>query len=68
MPTQESVEYVRAKVLAARLNSGESTIWRMVQDGRLPRPTLRLGKRCTLWRWSDVEKALAMQSVGGRPQ
>lgn len=57
----ESAEYLRAKALAVRLNSGESTIWRMVQDGRLPQPTIRLGKRCTLWRWADVEKALTTQ-------
>lgn len=51
-------QFVRAKLLAARLNCGEPTVWRMVGDGRLPPPSLRLGQRCTLWRWADVEKFL----------
>jgi len=53
-----SVEFVRAKTLAIKLNCGESTIWRLVQRGLLPPPTVRIGKRCTLWRWADVERHL----------
>ena len=56
-------EYVRAKTLATKLNCGVSTIWRMVQDGRLPHPVVRLGKRCTLWHWPGVEGHLIAQAA-----
>ena len=64
---QAEAEYVRARTLAARFDSGESTIWRMVKDGLLPQPTVRIGRRTTLWRWSDVEKFLAAKADGGLP-
>lgn len=64
-PLQESAEYIRAKTLAAKLDCGESTVWRMVQENRLPQPTVRLGRRCTLWRWSDIQSFLATRAEEG---
>ena len=61
MQSPQSPEYVRPKVLAARLNIGVSTVWRMVQDGRLPQPALKLGSRCTLWHWPTVQESLRGQ-------
>ena len=60
---KESAKYVRAKTLAAKLNCGESTVWRMVSDGRLPQPAVKLGKRCTLWHWPSVEAHLIARSA-----
>jgi predicted DNA-binding transcriptional regulator AlpA len=56
-------EFVRAKSLGARLNCAESTIWRMVANGQLPQPTVKIGKRTTLWRWADVVAFLERQGA-----
>ena len=61
MHSIESVECVSIKTIAARLDIAVSTAWRMVQDGRLPQPSVRFGKRCTRWRWAEVEDALTAQ-------
>ena len=58
LKTETSGEYIRAKALAAKLNCGESTIWKMARDGRLPQPATKLGARCTLWHWPSVQEAL----------
>lgn len=59
-----SSEYVRARTLATRLDCGESTIWRLVKEKLLPPPTVKIGKRCTLWKWSDIEVFLSAQAEG----
>ena len=41
------------KELAALLNIGVSTTWKMVGDGRLPKPE-RWGSRCSRWRYGDL--------------
>jgi len=43
----------RAKQSAARAGMGESSWWRLVAMGIAPRP-VRIGKRFTAWRASDV--------------
>ena len=63
MHLSEPVECVSIKTIAARLDIAVSTAWRMVQDGRLPQPSVKFGKRCTRWRWTDVEDALTAQSA-----
>ena len=59
---QESQDFLRAKKLAAKLDCGVSTIWAMVKDGRLPQPHIRLGARCTLWSWQEVQAWIAEQA------
>jgi predicted DNA-binding transcriptional regulator AlpA len=54
---------LRAKDAAAHLALGESTFWRWVKDGRLPKGT-RLSARVTVWRVSDLEAFLEQQSAG----
>jgi predicted DNA-binding transcriptional regulator AlpA len=52
-------EYLSMKALAARLSMAESTGWARVAAGQLPKPTIKIGKRCSRWLWSDVEAYLA---------
>lgn len=59
----QTTEYIRVKTLAARLDCGVSSVWRMVSDGRLPPPSLKLGQRCTLWDWGIVQKFLTDRSA-----
>ena len=58
-------EYIRARTLAQKLNCGESTVWKMVKDGRLPQPAIKLGARCTLWHWPSVQGVLGQAAQGG---
>lgn len=48
---------MRAKSAAAFLDIGESTFWRWVKEGRLPKGT-RLTPRTTVWRREDLEQFL----------
>ena len=50
---RETQEYYRAKEAAKLLRIGESTWWRWVQLGRLPKGK-KLGPRVTVWRRADV--------------
>jgi predicted DNA-binding transcriptional regulator AlpA len=59
-------EYLSMKALAARLNMAESTGWARVAAGQLPNPTIRIGKRCSRWKWSDVEEHLDRFTTGSR--
>ena len=47
-------KYVRARVMAAMIGCGLSTLWKMARDERIPKP-IRMGNRLTLW---DVDKVL----------
>jgi predicted DNA-binding transcriptional regulator AlpA len=51
---------VRARDAAAFLALGESTFWRFVQQGRLPKG-IRLSARATVWRLSDLEAFIEQQ-------
>lgn len=48
---------VRVKDASAFLGIGESTFWRWVKEGRLPKGT-RLSPRATVWRIADLEAFL----------
>ena len=59
---QHNGKVLRAKDAAAYLALGESTFWRWVQAGRLPRGT-HLSARATVWRISDLEAFLERQAA-----
>ena len=48
---------LRAKSAAAFLGIGESTFWRWVKKGRLPKGR-RLSARATVWMRADLEQFL----------
>ena len=48
---------LRAKDAARLLAIAESTLWKWVKQGHLPKGT-RLGSKVTVWRKSDLEKLL----------
>lgn len=48
---------MRAKSAAHFLGIGESTFWRWVAQGRLPKGT-RLSARATVWKREDLEQFL----------
>ncbi len=50
-------EYLRARGVAAMLGIHVSTCWRLVAEGKLPRP-IKLGTRCSLWDRSAVLEAV----------
>ena len=52
---------LRAKGAAAFLGLGESTFWRWVKDGRLPKG-IRLSARATVWKVADLEAFLEQQT------
>ena len=61
---QHSDRALRAKGAAAFLGLGESTFWRWVKEGRLPKGT-RLSARATVWRIADLEAFLNQASAKG---
>jgi prophage regulatory protein len=50
---QNPLRLIRAKDIRQMLGLSNSTIRRMTNEGRLPRP-VRLGKRTTAWRLADI--------------
>ena len=50
-------EYLRARGVAAMLGIHVSTCWRLVAEGKLPRP-IKIGSRCSLWDRSAVLEAV----------
>lgn len=55
--TMNSQGAIRAKSAAAFLGIGESTFWRWVKEGRIPKGT-RLSARATVWKREDLEQFL----------
>jgi len=56
MPTTQIIPItLRAKAASAFLDIGESTFWRYVKDGRLPKG-IHLSKRATVWKREDLER------------
>ena len=51
------VNYIRVKEVAKRLGVSKSTVWRWVDQKKLPTP-LRPTKRVTLWREDDITEAV----------
>lgn len=43
----------------------KSTWWQGVKDGRFPQP-IRIGRRITVWRQSEIEALMVARSTGGR--
>ncbi len=54
---------IRAKDGAAYLGIAESTFWRWVSEGRLPKGT-RLSARATVWKIEDLEHFLNVSAEG----
>lgn len=59
--------YLRVKTVAQRLDVSESSVWRMVQQGVLPKP-IKLTARTTVWCETAIdtaiEKIAATKGVG----
>ena len=49
--------YIRAKSVAKRLDMSESSVWRLVQQGILPKP-IKLTPRTTVWSVSEIDAAI----------
>lgn len=47
--------FLRIKQILEIVPIGRSTVWKMVSEGRFPRP-LKLSERCTVWRETDVQQ------------
>lgn len=43
---------------------GKSTWWQGVKDGYFPKP-IKIGRRVTVWRQSEIEALIAFRSEGG---
>ena len=54
---QRNAGAMRAKSAAAFLGIGESTYWRWVKEGRLPKGK-KLSARATVWMRADLEQFL----------
>ncbi|MDF0487161.1 transcriptional regulator [Sphingomonas sp. H39-1-10] len=50
--------HVASPVVEAMLGVHRATVWRMVQDGRLPAP-IKFARNVTRWKVGDLRKALA---------
>lgn len=57
-------KYMRVKQIAATVGVSQSTIWRWVQAGTLPKP-LHLTPRTSVWRSTDVEDAIEKMAENG---
>jgi len=51
------MNYIRVRSVAKRLDVSEATVWRWVNEGKLPVP-LRPTKRTTIWREDDITQAI----------
>jgi prophage regulatory protein len=51
------MNYLRAKSVAQLLDMSESTVWRLVQQGILPKP-IKLTPRTTVWRVDEINTAI----------
>jgi len=50
-------QYLRVNQLADRLGVSRSTVWRWVNEGRLPQP-FKLAERTTVWSANLVQQAI----------
>lgn len=53
-PENSEVEYLSVADITKNFGFASTTIWRWTKENRFPQP-LRIGKRWTRWRKSDVE-------------
>lgn len=56
------MKYLSDKSVAARYDSSRATIWRWVQEGKLPKP-VKLTNGTTRWKLCDLEKWEAEQEA-----
>jgi prophage regulatory protein len=49
--------YLRVKSVAQKLDMSESSVWRLAQQGVLPKP-IKIAPRTSVWRESDVEAVI----------
>ena len=59
---QHNGRALRAKDAARFLGIGESTFWRWVKDGRLPKG-IHLSTRVTVWKIAALEASLERQAA-----
>ncbi len=52
------IKLLSPKALAAHFHIGERTLWRLIAQGRVPRPDVSLGDRLPRWRASTIAKHL----------
>ena len=50
-------QYIRVKKVAEAIGISQSSVWRWVQAGILPKP-IKLSKRTTVWRADEVDAAI----------
>lgn len=50
-------KYLRVKTVAQRLDISPSSVWRLVQQGVLPKP-IKLTPRTTVWRASEIDESI----------
>ena len=50
-------QYIRVKKVAEVIGISQSSVWRWVQSGLLPKP-IKLTNRTTVWRADDVYAAV----------
>lgn len=56
--------YLRAASVAKKIDVSESTVWKYVKDGILPRP-LKISARTSLFRASDIDDAIERFATKG---
>ena len=56
-------EIMRAADVARFMKCAQSTVWKWVERGILPKPT-RMGSRFSFWRKSQIERALSEAKAG----
>jgi predicted DNA-binding transcriptional regulator AlpA len=59
------MNYLRVKSVAKRLDMSQSSVWRLVQQGILPKP-IKLTPRTTFWRSWEIDEAIeSIANSGG---
>jgi predicted DNA-binding transcriptional regulator AlpA len=56
------VQWGKAATVARMLDCSRSCVFRMVADGRLPRPT-KLGERLSLWNLREIAERLTAEPL-----
>ena len=51
------IKYMRVKDIARQYGIGESTVWKWVSIGKLPKPYAKLSPKCTVWNQEEIDSA-----------